>query len=193
MTDGGSLIQQLDLQIEKLLAGWNVYSTFLAIALVTYLLYPIFFTPEPDTHPLILTSQATASPIRHPGESAIFRSLETPHSYPLRAGLNVKDPGSPKWASGRDGDLKDIWKQALRNPLGPDEKEIGTPGRILTVLGKEEVIRHSFPQMTKEINAIGKFIKDHAGSRVAIYLPNSVEFLITLFGKPLSDCTQYYY
>ena len=183
MADGSSLIQQLDFQIEKLLSGWNIYSTIIAVTLVTYLLYPIFFTPEPDTHPMLLADQATASQIRYPGESAIFRSSETPHGYPLKTGLNVKEPGSPKWASGRDGDIRDIWRQALKNPIGPDEKEIGSPGKILTVLGKEEIIEYNFSGLTREINAVGSFINSHAGSRVAIYLPNSVEFLVTLFGK----------
>lgn len=183
MTNGSSLIQQLDLQIEKLLSGWNIYSTILAVALVTYLLYPIFFTQDPDTHPLLLACQATISPVRQPGESAIFRALETPHGYPLKTGLNVKDPGAPKWAAGRDGDLRDIWKQALKGPVGPDEKEIGSRGKVLTVLGKEEIIEYDFSRLTKEINAVGNFMKGHTGSRVAIYLPNSVEFLVTLFGN----------
>lgn len=187
MTEAYSLIQQLDSKIEKFLSGWNIFTTILAITLVTYWLYPILFAPEPDTHPLLLASQATASRVRQPGESAIFRSLETPHGYPLRAGLNVKDHGSPKWAAGRDGDLRDVWKQASRGFLDSDDKETGSPGKVFTVLGKEEVIQYEFSTMTEHINAVGKFINDRTGSRVAIYLPNSVEFLITFFGKVLID------
>lgn len=187
MTESYSLIQWLDSKIESFLSDWNIYTTILAITLVTYWLYPILFAPEPDAHPLLLASQATASRVRQPGESAIFRSLETPHGYPLRAGLNVKDPGSPKWAAGRDGDLRDVWKQAFRGSLGPDDKETGSPGKVFTVLGKEEVIQYEFSTMTKHINAVGNFMNDCTGSRVAIYLPNSVEFLITFFGNALID------
>lgn len=182
MAQSQSLLQQLDSQLENILSGWSIYSTILALVLVTYLLYPVFFSPEPDTHPLLLARQATASQVRQPGESAIFRSPETPHGYPLRTGLNVKDPGAQKWTSGRDGDLRDIWKQALRGPLGSDNSATATPGKVLTVLGREEVIEYELPQLAKYINDVGKSLKCRPGSSVAIYLPNSVEYLVAFFG-----------
>lgn len=183
MADGGTFIQQLDSQLEQLFSGWSIYTTIISLSFVAYLLYPVLFSPEPDTHPLLLARQATASPIRQPGESAIFRSLETPHGYPLRSGLNVKDPGAPKWTSGRDGDIRDIWKQAVGGPADADGKSSGSPGRVLTILGKEEIIAFDFIRLTREINSVGKFVNNSAGSRVAIYLPNSVEFIVTFFGK----------
>lgn len=183
MAQSQSLLQQLDWQLESILAGWSIYSTVLALALVTYLLYPVFFSPEPDTHPLLLARQAAASPVRQPGESAIFRSPETPYSYPLRTGLNVKDPGTQKWMSGRDGDLRDVWKQALQGPPGSDNSAAAAPGKVLTVLGKEQVIEYKLPQLTKYINDVGNSFKGQPGSSVAIYLPNSVEYLVALFGK----------
>lgn len=186
MADSGTFLQQLDSQLEQLFSTWSIYTTIISISLVAYLLYPLFFSPEPDTHPLLLARQATASLVRQPGESAIFRSLETPHSYPLRSGLNVKDPAAPKWTSGRDGDIRDVWKQAVGGPVDGDGKSTGTPGRVLTVLGKEEVIAFDFIKLTREINAVGNFVNHSAGSRVAIYLPNSVEFIVTFFGKDLS-------
>ena len=121
--------------------------------------------------------------MRQPGESSIYRSLETPHGYPLRTGLNVKDPGAQKWASGRDGDLRDVWRQALKGPTGQDGNVAGEPGKVLTILGREEVVRHEFNQLTKEINTVGEYIVAHRGARVAMYLPNSVELLVTFFGK----------
>ncbi len=183
MTDGSSFIQQLDNQLEKLLSDWNIYTTIISLALVTYLLYPVFTHRDPDTHPLLLSRQASASPVRQPGESAIYRSSEIPHGYPLRSGLNVKDPGAPKWTSGRDGDIRDVWNQAARGPVDSDGKSAGAPGKILTILGKEAVIEFGLIKLTKEINAIGRYVKNNAGSRVAIYLPNSVELLVTLFGE----------
>lgn len=185
-----SLIQQLDSQLEKLLSGWSIYSTVLALVLVTYLLYPVFFSPEPDTHPLLLARQAVASQIRHPGESAVFRSSETPHGYPLRSGLNVKDPGAQKWMSGRDGDLEDVWKQALRGPGGSDGAPAAKPGKVLTVLGKEQVIEHDLSKLAKQINDVRKYLIGQPGSSVAIYLPNSVEFLIAFFGITRLDLAQ---
>lgn len=182
MAHSESLLQQLDSQLEKILSGWSLYSTILALVLVTYLLYPVFFSPEPDTHPLILARQAVASPVRQPGESAIFRSPETPHGYPLRTGLNVKDPDAQKWMSGRDGDLRDVWKQALHGPPSSDKSATAAPGKVLTVLGKEQVIEYELPQVAKYINDVGKSLKCQPGSTVAIYLPNSVEYLVAFFG-----------
>lgn len=186
MASGGTFLEQLDYQLEQLLSTWSIYTTIISVLLVAFLLYPVFFSPEPDTHPLLLARQANASHVRQSGESAIFRSLETPSGYALRSGLNVKDPGAPKWTSGRDGDIRDIWKQAVSGPVDADGKSTGTPGRVLTILGKEEIIAFDFIKLTREINAVGKFVNNIAGSNVAIYLPNSVEFLVTFFGKKLS-------
>ena len=184
MAGSASLLQQLDSQLEQLFAGWNIYTTIICLGLITYLVYPLFFTPEPDTHPFLLARQSSTSPVRQPGESAIYRSLDTPYGYPLKTGLNVKDPGAPKWTSGRDGDLRDVWRQALKGPTGEDGNPSGVSGKVLTILGREEVIEYGFPQLTKEINAIGEYVTANNGARVAIYLPNSVEFLVTFFGKP---------
>lgn len=179
---GGSTLQQVDSQLDLFFSDWSIYTTIIFLSLVSFLLYPIFFSPEPDTHPLLLVCQASASHVRQPGESATFRSLETPEGYPLRSGLSVKIPGAPKWTSGRDGDLRDIWKQATRDPVDVDGKSTGTPGRLLAFLGKEEVIEFGVTQLTSEIIAAGEFLKTHGGSRIAIYLPNSVEFVVTFFG-----------
>lgn len=182
-TDAPSALQQLDAQLEQILKSWNIYTTLIFIVLISYLLYPVFFTPDPDTHPMLLARQGVASQVRHPGESATFRSVETPHSYPLKSGLNVKEPGAPRWAGGKDGDLRDVWMRALSGPVDNDGKPVDKPGKVLTVLGKEEVVEHSFEKMTAEINAVGQHIQSHGGSRVAIYLPNSVELLVTFFGE----------
>lgn len=44
-------------------------------------------------------------------------------------------------------------------------------------------------QVTRAINLIGQHISQHGGSKVAIYLPNSVEFLTTLFACSFYDLT----
>ena len=181
-TNPSSFLQQLDSQLEKLIKSWDIYSVAILVVLISYLLYPIFFTPEPDVHPLLLARQSTASPVRQPGESAIYRAQDVPHGYPLKSGLNVKDPGAPKWSGGKDGDLRDVWKKALSGPTDNDGKPAGAPGKILSVLGKEEVIEFSFEKLTSEIIAVGQHVQKHGGKRVAIYLTNSVEFFVSLFG-----------
>lgn len=183
MADGSSFIQQLDQQLEKLLSDWSIYTTIIFVSLVAYLLYPVFFHREPDIHPLLLSRQANVAPVRQPGESAIYRAPDIPYGYPLRSGLNVKDPGAPRWQSGRDGDIRDVWKQAIKGPVDSEGNSSGVPGKIVTILGTEAIVELGFVKLTKEMNALGKHVKDKSGSRVAVYLPNSAEFVVTLFGK----------
>ncbi len=95
----------------------------------------------------------------------------------------MKNPGAPKWTSGRDGDLRDVWKRAVSGPVDNDGKPTGGPGKILTALGKQEIIEFSFEKLSGEIIAVGQHVRNHGGSRIAVYLPNSVELLVTLFGK----------
>ncbi|KAK4934184.1 hypothetical protein LTR66_015685, partial [Elasticomyces elasticus] len=175
-----NLIEQLDAQISTVLSDWSLSTTILATLLVLFIAYPIFTYSDPDTHPLLLARQATLSPVRQPHESAIYRSLETPHGWPLKTGLNVKDPGAPKWTSGRDGDLRDIWREVCQ---GGNRKEDGVEvpkGVLMTVLGTE-TIEHDVQQVSKEINIIGAELRQRGGSTIAIYLPNSMELLSTLF------------
>ena len=183
MADSKSILHQLDGQLEALFADWSIYTTLICGVLVLYLTYPLFFYKEPDIHPFLIARQASASYVRQPGESAVYRSLETPQGYPLRSGLNVKDPGAPKWASGRDGDLRDIWRKALKGVVDSEGNSTGERGKIISVLGREEIIDHDLETLTKDLIAIGQHLKSHGGRRAAIYLPNSTELLTAIFGR----------
>ena len=186
-----SILQQIDSQLENILAGSNIYTILLALLLAAYIIAPLILYTEPDIHPLLLARQSSASYVRQPKESAVFRSLETPHGYPLKSGLNVKDAGQPKWTSGRDGDLRDVWKRAVLGPVDADGKPTGgEKGKVITTYGKEEVIEYSFVKLSSEINAVGQHMKAHGGSRVAIHMPNSVELLVTFFGRLLENLPQ---
>ncbi|KIW07224.1 uncharacterized protein PV09_02082 [Verruconis gallopava] len=183
-----NIVEQIDQQLADLLAGWNMYSTIIAVSIFGYLTYTVVNAEEPDTHPMLLQRQATASMVRKPGESAIYRSSDTPHGFPLRSGLNVKEPGAPAYAGGKDGDLRDIWRRVtgeipLERPRGSSSVSLSeeAQGKIFTVFGKEEVTEHSIPDITKELTIIGSCIKKQGATRVAIYMPNSVEFLAALF------------
>jgi len=175
-------MERLDAQISELLSGWSIYTTILAVVVVAWIAYPLLTSKEPDTHPFLLARQSTAAPVRQPGESAAYRSLEAPHGYPLRSGLSVKDPVAPKWASGRDGDLRDVWRQAVRGAVTVNGVETGLRGKILTVLGTEQVVEHDLDNLSREINAVGQFVREHSGKRVAVCLPNSIELLSSIFG-----------
>jgi len=175
-------IEQLDAQLSTLLADWGILTTLLALLIFGFVAYPIIYPDEPDTHPLLLARQATASFIRNKNESATYRSPEVPHGYPLKTGLNVKEAGAPKWASGKDGDLRDVWREVQRGGSAGDDGKEAPKGLIITVLGREEIVEHDIQDLSKEINVLGKHLKDAGVKKVAIYLPNSVEYLSTIFG-----------
>jgi hypothetical protein len=182
-----NIVEQLDQQFADLLAGWNLYSTLIVLGIFGYLTYLVITAQEPDIHPMLLQRQATASLVRNQGESAVYRSPDTPHGFPLRTGLNIKEPGAFAYASGKDGDLRYIWRRVTGEiPLeqghgGSVSAAAGAQGKILTVFGKEQVTEHNISEITKEITIIGSSIKKQGATRVAIYLPNSIEFLAAVF------------
>ncbi|KAF6836144.1 AMP-dependent synthetase ligase [Colletotrichum plurivorum] len=176
-----NLMLQLDEGVSGLFGQWNNYTTGLVTLLVAIVTYRIMSSQDPDTHPMLLARQAQGSPVRQPGESPVYRSHSAPHGMPLNTGLNVKDPGASKWSRGRNGDLRDIWRKAANGPSAEDGNVSGGKGRLLTVLGSENVIEHKLEDVTRQINLIGQHIHEQGGIRVAIYLPNSIELLVALF------------
>lgn len=176
-------VEWLDTQLELFFADWNIWTTFLLFAAFFTLIYPLIDPSEPDTHPLLLSRQASIAPVRYPGESAVYRAVEVPHGFPLKSGLNVKAKGSSRWSAGKDGDIRDIWRRAIEGPTSEDGQSSGPSGEILTVYGKEEFEKHDLQALSRQINTLGSYIKQKNSSCVAIYLPNSVELLTTIFGK----------
>ena len=73
------IAEQLDSIIANVFSGWNIYSSALTFGIFGFIAWVIFDTQDADTHPLLLARQAVASYVRQPGESAIYRSPETPH------------------------------------------------------------------------------------------------------------------
>lgn len=136
-----NVMWQLDQGVTGLVYQWNGWSTAITTTLVMFLSYQIFSRTDPDTHPLLLARQAQPSPVRQPGESSVYRSHSAPHGMPLNAGLNVKDPGASKWSRGRDGDIRDVWRQAVKG-TSEEGKPVGK-GKIMTVLGADKVIEHN--------------------------------------------------
>ncbi|KAH7033415.1 uncharacterized protein B0I36DRAFT_287688 [Microdochium trichocladiopsis] len=167
----GDYLTKLDESLSALGSQWNGYSTGIATAFVVMLTYSVMSRVEPEIHPMLLARQAQGSAVRQEGQSPIYRANSAPHGYPLNSGLNVKTPGASKWAAGRDGDLRDIWRNAIS----------GDAGAILTVLGREKVLDHKLSEITRQINLVGQHIASQGGKKVAIYLPNSVELLAALF------------
>ncbi|KAK2811499.1 hypothetical protein FQN50_002122 [Emmonsiellopsis sp. PD_5] len=175
-----SLVAKIDTLLADVFADWSIYSTVIATLIAAFVGYNVFFSKDPDAHPYFLARQASEAPIRQPGESAVLRSHDVPHGYPLKSGLNVKDADAPKWTSGRNGDLRDIWRTALRGTLSNGDVPAGKQGRVYTVLGKT-VVEHRLDDISQEINVIGQYIYDSKAQTVAVYLPDSVELLATIF------------
>ena len=182
MASETSPLAKLDALLSDTLSEWNGYSTGIATVIVAFLGCIWFFSKDPDCHPFLLARQSTQAPIRQPGESGVYRSLETPYGYPLRAGLNVKDPGTPKWTAGRNGDLRDIWRTAVRGALKEDGTPSGTRGKLYTVLGKS-VKEHQLDDISQEINILGKYARDSSVKTAVICLSDSVELLAAIFGR----------
>ncbi|KAM0434794.1 hypothetical protein ACHAQK_008711 [Fusarium lateritium] len=169
------VFDSLDAGVTSLFGQWNVYSTGLITLLLLVVSYHIISTRDPDVHPMLLARQAVPSSVRNEGESPIYRSQAAPHGMPLNTGLNVKDAGASKWSRGRNGDLRDVWRKAAEGG------ENGAKGQILTVLGSQNVVDHKLDEITRQINLIGQHVAEAGGSKVAVYLPNSIELLVTLF------------
>jgi hypothetical protein len=183
-----TLLLRLDESVTGLFGQWNLWTSVIVTVFAGFLTYQIAARQDPDIHPLLLARQSQRSPVRQPGESPVYRSQGAPHGMPLNAGLNVKDPGASKWSRGRDGDLRDIWRQAVAGvqEAGPTK---GQTGRIMTVLGTDKVVEHHLRDLTRHINFIGQHLASQGGSRVAIYLPNSVELMVTLFACAFYNLT----
>ncbi|KAL4988750.1 hypothetical protein BDW68DRAFT_176565 [Aspergillus falconensis] len=180
MASETSLLEKLDGLLNNVLADWNLYTTLIAGAIVAFTVFSFVTSKDPEIHPFLLARQSTAFPVRQPGESAAHRSLETPHGFPLRSGLNVKDPGAPKWTTGRNGDLRDVWKTAVRGKVDENGVVSGKQGKIYTVLGKQAV-EHSLDQITAEINVIGRRLQSGNAKIVAVCLTDSIELLASIF------------
>ncbi len=85
------------------------------------------------------------------------------------------------YSAGKDGDLRDIWRRVTGEiPLEKGASSSGT-ATIVTAFGREDISEHKIDGLTKEIAIIGKYLRDHGAKRVAIYLPNSIEFLTVVF------------
>ncbi|KAK4127635.1 acetyl-CoA synthetase-like protein [Parathielavia appendiculata] len=183
-----TLLLRLDESVTGLFGQWNPWTSVIVTVLVGFLTYQIAARQEPDIHPLLLARQSQRSEVRLPGESPVYRSQSAPHGMPLNAGLNVKDPGAAKWSRGRDGDLRDIWRQVIAG-VQEDGPTKGATGRILTVLGTDKVVEHHLRDLTRHINFIGQHLASQGATRVAIYLPNSVELMVTLFACAFYNLT----
>lgn len=179
------IIERLDAQLDELFRGWNFLTLIILTALLIVLIYPLVTARDPDTHPLLLSRQANISAVRQPKESAVHRSLEVPHGYPLKSGLNVRDSRVSRYASGRDGDLRSTWRQAVSGELDSNSQPTGKVGKFVTVRGSERAIEQDLRTISVSINAIGGYVKEKQAKYVAIYLPNSIELLTVAFGKLL--------
>jgi hypothetical protein len=186
-TAAPSVAESIDAAIASFFASHNPI-TYILLAIVTiFLVYPLFVPSDPDLHPFLLARQSQGAPIRNHGESPVYRALEVPHGYPLKASLGVKDPGAPKWTAGRQGDLRDILTRAVRGPAKEDGNghDASKVGKVFTLLGKDRSVATEMSELARIANAVGSFTKTkvQGNGQVAVCLSNSVELLAAVFGK----------
>ena len=204
---GDRILLKIEDVVRYLLSTRNTWTAVILLFVAVFIIYPWLQTRDPDTHPLLLFRQATPSSVRQPGESAVYRSQDVPHGFPLTSGLNVRDTDTPIWARGRNGDLRDVWRKAVKGESDGNESTKKETSAIFTVLGKEDILEHDLGEfvarkvesraafsaskhtdgmkdgVTKEINIMGNYFCQRGANRVATYLPNSLPLLTTLFGK----------
>jgi hypothetical protein len=179
-----TLLSGVDEALGALFSQWDTYTTLIALALAGLVAHTILTAEEPDVHPFILQRQSTASRVRHEGESAVYRASDVPEGAPLRSGLNVRRPTDPPYTAGRDGDVRDIWIKVAAGKAKSGDGQLSEQ-KILTVFGREHITEHGIGDLSNEIAVIGTHLVKSGGRRVAVYLPNSVEFLGTLFGRSM--------
>lgn len=134
---------RLDQTVTGILGEWDIYTTAMAAAIISFLVYQVTTSRDPDAHPMLLVRQAQSAPVRQQKESAVFRSPSAPHGIALNSGLGVKDAGDSKWSRGRDGDLRDVWQRVVTGGVDREGKPTGVHGEISTVLGTESIVVHN--------------------------------------------------
>lgn len=147
----------------------DILSLILLTVIVTLLIIPIFFPADPDTFPFILNNQSQPSKVRHPKESAIYRHRDQPHGHPLVTGLYLRKG----YEAPRDGDLRDVWEIALQKNV------------TLGIVRGGRCVYEKLSSRQEELSKLGSGLKELAGEKgeVAIYLPNTIENLLTSFGE----------
>jgi hypothetical protein len=146
----------------------DIISLILLALIVIFLVIPLLFPSDPDTFPFILNNQSLPAKVRYPKESAIYRHRDQPHGYPLISGLSLRKG----YEAPRDGDLRDVWEIALQKNA--------TVGVVRG--GRCDYEKLSSRQ--EDLIKLGNGLRELAGEngKVVIYLPNTVENLLTIFG-----------
>lgn len=134
-------------------------------ALVAY----FYFVQSPDTDPFILNVQAGISQLRHPGETAVYRSRITPFTGTLLSGLSI---GKSAFST-RDGNLADIWELAQKASIG--ECSFGATDSVNPISSEE---------LARLVYGVGKKLQN-SQNPIAVMLPNSIESLVLTFAGPL--------
>ncbi|KAK9433836.1 hypothetical protein V1505DRAFT_336242 [Lipomyces doorenjongii] len=148
---------------------WNTPPLTISITGILFLIiaYRLVRQRYPDIHPFALYHQSSISPVRNSEESAVYRSTLTPFTYPLISGLNIREGHSF-----RDGDLRDIWNFAKKGKLGFVNKK------------GDAILYHDYEtELTPLLHTVASRFNEYVPGikKIGIYLPNSIENVITSF------------
>jgi hypothetical protein len=146
----------------------DIISFILLALIIVFLIIPLLFPSDPDTFPFILNNQSQPSKVRQPKESAIYRHRDQPHDYPLISGLFLRKG----YEAPRDGDLRDVWEIALQK------------NATIGVVRGGRCDYEKLSSKQEELIKLGNGLRELAGEngKVAVYLPNTVENLLIIFG-----------
>ncbi|ODQ78401.1 hypothetical protein BABINDRAFT_162636 [Babjeviella inositovora NRRL Y-12698] len=85
-----------------------IFALLLVLLIVSLLLGNAYLSSTKDAHPLLLSSQATVSPTRKEGETAVYKHSEMSYQQLPRSGLDIL-----KGYTVRSGNLFDCWLVGL--------------------------------------------------------------------------------
>jgi len=182
-----TLLGELDIILLSLVSQADLLTSLLAVLIGLVVTYSLTWSRQPDVHPMILGRQSYVGRVRNINESPIYHSLDAPGGR-MRTGLGIRLAQDRPYAPARDGDLRHIWLVVTGQAVFPtaatrlvQNKPAGTKQTIFTISGLGAV-RHVPDDVTREISAVGCYLRKCGSNRVAVYLPNSVELLATVFG-----------
>lgn len=151
----------------------------LVTLLLVLLILPILFPSYPDTSPWFLNNQSSIAGLRREDETAVYRSLLTPHGQRLISGLCIDQSSG----TNRDGIFDDLWKLAANAELAScigGERNSNTLSYL-----KSSELKRLVNGIGKELSSWLKTAEARTPNVVAVLLPNCIEACIVTFASIL--------
>lgn len=146
----------------------------LLVGLAALYLYFYVLPSGNENRTLLLANQASVGNVRHPGETAVYRSLSAPHGRGLMNGLSVGTSFKT-----RPGNLADVWN--LRNR---ESKLLVAHGTKFDAVEVDEM-----KNIEVIVSQLGLYFQNLRGeatdTTVGLLVPNCQQALVSLFASAL--------